>query len=261
MPRVLLTLEYDGTDFVGWQRQPNGRSVQAVLEEGLEKLLGVPTPVRAAARTDAGVHALGQKVAFDSPRALPMKAYAVGLTNILPEDVGVVRAEEVADGYDPRRDSAGKRYRYLISNLGHPSPLRRRTHWELFQPLDLPAMERAARALVGRHDYSAFRAANCQAAHAVRELTRVEWTRGGEGELVLWVEGTAFLKQMVRAIVGTLVEVGRAREPAEWVARVLASKDRTQAGQTAPPQGLTLMEVFLGRGAAERPAPEEPDEE
>src|SRR4051812_23875551 len=130
MARIKLTLEYDGTDFVGWQRQPNGRSVQATLEEGLSKLLGEPTFARAAARTDAGVHALGQVVVFDTSRALPLKAYAVGLSNMLPEDLAVVGAEEVAPTFDPRRAASGKRYRYLISNrLGH-SPVRRRTHWQ-----------------------------------------------------------------------------------------------------------------------------------
>ncbi len=247
MSRVKLTLEYDGTDFVGWQRQPNGRSVQQTLEEGLAALLGVPTPARAAARTDAGVHALGQVVTFDTDRALPMRAYTVGLSNLLPEDLSVVAAEEVAPTFDPRRASSGKRYRYRLSNLPFHSPVRRRTHWQLFAPLDVDAMVRAAPVLLGRHDFSAFRAANCQAPHAIRELRRVEWTQGERRELVLWVEGTAFLKQMVRNIVGTLVEVGRGRQPPEWVAQVLASKDRTLAGQTAPAQGLTLMEVFLGR--------------
>jgi tRNA pseudouridine38-40 synthase len=193
-------------------------------------------------------------------RALPMKAYEVGLTNILPEDLSVVSAQEVPEGFDPRKASSGKRYRYLISNRRCHSPMRRRTHWELYAPLALPEMEQAARALVGRHDFSAFRAANCQAAHPVRELHRVEWARGEAQELILWVEGTAFLKQMVRAIVGTLVSVGRGKRPPQWVAQVLASKDRTLAGQTAPAQGLTLMEVFLDRGPVAAP-PEEPDEE
>src|SRR3954470_3538783 len=174
MPRVKLVLEYDGTELVGWQVQPNGRSVQAVVEGALAELLGEPVRVAAAGRTDSGVHALGQVVAFSTPRALPMKAYALGLNGHLPPDVAVVSAEEVPEGFDPRRWSLGKRYRYLISNRRGRSPLRRRTHWEVFAALDVEAMRAGARALVGRHDFSAFRAADCEAPHAVREVRALE---------------------------------------------------------------------------------------
>jgi len=247
MPRVKLTLEYDGTEFVGWQVQPNGRSVQAVVEGALAQLLGEPVRVAVAGRTDSGVHALGQVAAFSAPRALPLKAYAMGLNGHLPPDVAVVAAEEVPDGFDPRRWSLGKRYRYLISNRRGRSPLRRRTHWELFAPLDAEAMRAGARALVGRHDFSAFRAADCQAPHAVREVRALEVAAEGD-VLLVEVEGTAFLKHMVRNLVGSLVEVGKGRQPAGWVAEVLASKDRTLAGPTAPAHGLCLVEVKMGGG-------------
>ncbi|MGQ0507435.1 MAG: tRNA pseudouridine(38-40) synthase TruA [Myxococcaceae bacterium] len=245
MPRIKLTLEYDGTDFVGWQIQPNGRSVQQTLEDSLSRLLDTPITVRGAARTDSGVHALAQVAVFDTDRTLPLKAYAVGLSNMLPADLAVVRAEEVAPDFDPRRLSSGKRYRYLISNLTYAAPTRRRTHWQIFQPLDYDAMVRAAPVLLGRHDFSAFRAADCQAKHAVRELRRVEWERGESGELVLWVEGTAFLKHMVRNLAGSLVAMGRGKQRVEWLREVLATKDRTLAGMTAPAHGLTLMDVFF----------------
>jgi len=247
MPRVKLTLEYDGTEFVGWQVQPNGRSVQAVVEVALAQLLGEPVRVAAAGRTDSGVHALGQVAAFSAPRALPLKAYAMGLNGHLPPDVAVVAAEEAPDGFDPRRWSLGKRYRYLISNRRGRSPLRRRTHWELFAPLDAEAMRAGARALVGRHDFSAFRAADCEAPHAVREVRALEIAAEGD-VLRVEVEGTAFLKHMVRNLVGSLVEVGKGRQPAGWVAEVLASKDRTLAGPTAPAHGLCLVEVRMGGG-------------
>ncbi len=242
MPRLKLTLEYEGTAYVGWQRQLNGPSVQEVVERALGELLSTPVSTEAASRTDAGVHALGQVVAFMAPRTLPLTAYLRGLSALLPEDVSVVGAAEVAEDFDPRRDSLGKRYRYRISNRSVRSPLRRRTHWELFAPLDVAAMEEAARPLLGTHDFSAFRAANCEAPttqRTLRELALVSSLDVVQFE----VEGTAFLKHMVRNMVGTLVEVGRGRRPVSWVAEVLASRDRTQAGPTAPPQGLLLVEV------------------
>jgi tRNA pseudouridine38-40 synthase len=241
--RIKLTLEYDGTDYVGWQVQPNGVSVQAVVERALGKLLGVPSPVQCAGRTDAGVHALGQVVAFDAAQALPLKAYLRGLSSLLPEDVAVVAAEEVPATFDPRRDARGKRYRYRVFNRPVRSPLRRRTHWELFAPLDVLAMRAAALHLLGRHDYSAFRASDCMAAHAVRTLWRLDVEAAGD-ELAFVVEGTAFLKHMVRNLVGTLVEVGKGKHPPGWVAGVLASRDRTRAGPTAPAHGLVMEEVF-----------------
>jgi tRNA pseudouridine38-40 synthase len=242
MARLKLTLEYDGTEYVGWQRQLNGTSVQEVLEQALGELFGAPVATEAAGRTDAGVHALGQVVAFEAPRTLPASAYLRGLSALLPEDISVVAAQEVPADFDPRRGSSGKRYRYLISNRPVRSPLRRRTHWQLFSPLDVQSMQKAAPVLLGTHDFSAFRAANCEALTALRtlrELTIVSFQDVVQFEL----EGTAFLKHMVRNIVGTLVEVGRGRQSVSWVTEVLASRDRTRAGPTAPAQGLVLVEV------------------
>jgi tRNA pseudouridine38-40 synthase len=252
MPRVKLLLEYDGSRYVGWQVQPNGRSIQAELQEALGKLLGAPVEVAAAGRTDSGVHATGQVVCFDTERTLPLKAYWRGLNSLLPEDIAVVRAEEVAADFDPRRWSRGKRYRYRVSNRPSRSPLRRHTHWEVFAPLQVEAMARAARHLLGRHDFSSFRASDCQAAHAVRELRRLD-VEGASGDAVSFVvEGTAFLKHMVRNLVGTLVEVGKGRRPEDWVAEVLASRARTRAGPTAPAHGLVMEEVFYGDGPPPR---------
>lgn len=248
MPRVRLVLEYDGTAYVGWQVQPNGVSVQAKIEEALSVLLGAPTSVLAAGRTDSGVHARGQVIVFDTARQLPMKAYWQGLNSLLPDDIAVVRADVVVDAFDPRRWSRGKRYRYLLSNLPSRHPLRRLTHWELFQPLDVEAMRAAAPCLVGRHDFSAFRASNCQASHPIREIYRVGLEATDERVVTFTFEGSAFLKNMVRNLVGSLVEVGRGRHPPTWLAEVLASKDRTKAGPTAPPHGLSLDEVFYGDG-------------
>ncbi|MFE8600616.1 tRNA pseudouridine(38-40) synthase TruA [Archangium violaceum] len=252
MPRLKLTLEYDGTRYVGWQVQPNGVSIQSQLVQALEKLLGERVDVVVAGRTDSGVHATGQVVCFDTPRALPLKAYWKGLNGLLPEDIAVVRAEEVSPEFDPRRWSHGKRYRYRVSNRPSRSPLRRFTHWEVFTPLDVEALRRGAAHLLGRHDYSAFRAADCQAAHAVREVRRVDIQGTPGDELSVTVEGTAFLKHMVRNLVGTLVEVGKGRRPHTWVAEVLASRERKRAGPTAPAHGLVLEEVFYGDGPPPR---------
>lgn len=262
MPRVKLVLEYDGTNYVGWQLQPNGPSVQGRVQMALGELLGQPIAVMAAGRTDSGVHARGQVIAFDSPRQLPMKAYWMGLNGLLPDDIAVVKAEEVRDDFDPRRWSEGKRYRYLVSNRRTRSPHRRHTHWEIFQPIDLEAMQIAARVLVGKHDFSAFRAADCAAATATRELKKIELGGLPGDELHFVFEGTAFLRHMVRNLVGTLMEVGRKRQPTEWVRQVLASRDRNRAGPTAPPQGLCLEEVFYGAGPREaKPGAQEHDDD
>ena len=260
MPSLKLTLEYDGTRYGGWQVQPNGPSTQAELMKALAQLLGQPVDVVAAGRTDAGVHAEGQVVCFDTERTLPLKAYWMGLNGILPEDIAVVRAEEVVAEFDPRRWSQGKRYHYRISNRPTRSPLRRHTHWEIFAPLDVEAMRAAAVHLLGRHDYSAFRASNCQAKHAVREVRRVDVTGTSRDAVSIVVEGTAFLKHMVRNFAGTLVQVGNGRQPPAWVAEVLASRDRKRAGPTAPPQGLVLEEVFYGDGPPPRSAETGADE-
>lgn len=248
MPRVKLVLEYDGTNYVGWQIQPNGPSVQGRVQKALAELFGESVPVMAAGRTDSGVHARGQVVAFDAPRVLPMKAYWMGLNGLLPDDIAVVKAEEVRPDFDPRRWSEGKRYRYLVSNRRTRAPLRRFTHWEVFQPLSIDAMQTASRSLLGKHDFTSFRGAECQAATAVRELRKVEVSGTVGDEIAFVFEGTAFLRHMVRNLVGTLMEVGRQRQQAPWVAEVLAARDRTRAGPTAPPQGLSLEEVFYGAG-------------
>lgn len=250
MSRVKLTVEYDGTNYVGWQIQPNGPSIQAEIQQALAKLLGqaAPVPVLVSGRTDSGVHALGQVVSFDHASALPMKAFVKGLNSLLPDDIAVVSAEDVPAEFDPRRWSQGKRYRYRICNRPVRSPLKRRVVWEVFQPLDVDAMRAAGALLVGRHDFSAFRAADCQAATAVREIFALEIEGASGGDLSISVHGSAFLKHMVRNIVGSLVEVGRGRHTVDWLAQTLAGRDRTKSGQTAPPQGLSLEAVFYGDG-------------
>jgi tRNA pseudouridine38-40 synthase len=246
MPVVKLVLEYDGSRYVGWQAQPNGRAVQAEVEAALETLHKAPRRVTAAGRTDAGVHALGQVCSFAEPAPLPLDAYVKGMNALLPPDVAVRAASLEPDGFDARRSASGKRYRYRIENGPTRAPLTRLVAWQVFRPLDVGAMRAAAAPLLGRHDFAAFQAADCASDHAVREVRRldVEGEAGGRVEMV--VEATAFVKHMVRNLVGTLVEVGLGRRDPASMAVLLASGDRTRAGPTAPPQGLCLEEVFYG---------------
>jgi len=244
VPVVKLVLEYDGTRYVGWQVQPNGPSIQAEVERALATLRKAPLRITGAGRTDAGVHALGQVASFPEERPLPLSAYLKGMNALLPEDVAVRAATLEPDGFDARRDALGKRYRYRIQNLETRSPLGRRTAWQVFRPLDVEAMRAAARPLLGRHDFAAFQAADCEAHHAVRDLSRLEVLGQTRGEIQVVAEATAFVKHMVRNLVGTLVAVGLGSEPPEWVAEVLAGRDRARAGATAPAHGLCLEEVF-----------------
>jgi tRNA pseudouridine38-40 synthase len=239
---IKLILEYDGTGLCGWQRQDNGPSVQGHLEAALAALLQQPVPVVGASRTDAGVHALGQVASFSAECRIPLHGIRRGLNSLLPDSIAVVAAEEVPDDFHPRFSACGKEYRYTLLNRPERSPLWRRRTWHRARPLDLAAMQAAAAALLGEHDFSAFRAAGCTARHARRCITAVEVT--AEPPLChVTVRGNAFLRNMVRIIAGTLVEVGEGRRPRESVAAALRSGRREDAGQTAPPHGLALVRV------------------
>jgi tRNA pseudouridine38-40 synthase len=249
-----LTLEYDGAPFVGWQVQPNGPSVQGAVQDAVEKLCGAKVRVTGAGRTDAGVHARGQVASLDPPRQLPLSAWTAGLNGHLPAEIACVRAEEAPPGFDARRWARGKRYVYTLIRSPVRSPLWRGRAWEIHRPLDVAAMEAALAHLRGVHDFSALRAADCPARTTVREVRelclRVEALR--EGEMIeLRIEATAFLKHMVRNLVGTLVEVGHGKRSPESVHDLLESRDRTRAGPTAPPHGLVLDQVFYLPGNAD----------
>lgn len=251
---IKLTLEYDGTDYVGWQVQPNGLSVQAVVETSLAKLLGESVRVTGAGRTDAGVHAHGQVASLRTARRLPLKAFVAGLNGLLPGDIAVVRAEECDPGFDARKSARGKIYRYRIANRPTRSPLLRRQAWELFAPLHVEAMRRAAPSLLGRHDFSAFCAADGAAKNPVREVRRLDVAEDGE-LIVVEVEADALLRHMVRTLVGTLVEVGLGKRAPGSVAGLLSSRDRALAGPTAPAQGLCLWSVRYPDGHAREAFP------
>lgn len=242
MRNIRLTLEYDGTAYAGWQVQDNAPTVQGVLEEALGRLLKEPLRVIASGRTDAGVHALGQVANFRTGARVPLKGFVHGLNALLPRDVAVRVAADVPAEFDSRRSAVDKTYRYFLYRSPTPSAFGRRTSWQLPRPLDLAAMRAGASKLVGIRDFSAFRSAGCDAPHAVREIHELTLVERGE-YLEVAVRGNAFLRNMVRIIVGTLVEVGGGRRAPESVAELLSEGDRTRAGATAPPQGLFLAEV------------------
>ncbi|HMY56864.1 MAG TPA: tRNA pseudouridine(38-40) synthase TruA [Pseudomonadota bacterium] len=249
MPTYRLHICYDGTDFCGWQRQLNGPSVQAALEEALGKVLKEPVICRAAGRTDSGVHALGQVVSIRLPREIPEKALVYGTNNHLPDSVAVVSAQLVDDSFDARHSSSGKLYRYQIWNGNIRSPLHCRNHWHVGFPLDLEKMRAAAEVLVGRHDFRAFRAADCERETTVRTMKRIDVLVPPHDPAAIYieVEGTAFLKNMVRILSGTIVAAGRGLRSTEEIATLLKTGDRTRAGQTAPACGLLLVRVDYGK--------------
>lgn len=249
MPTWKLTLEYDGASYCGWQVQANGVTVQQTLETALASLHnGEAVKTIASGRTDAGVHARGQVVSITPSMSLPLAAYERGLNTLLPPTIAVVHAQPAPEGFDARRWSHGKRYVYRVLNGKRRSPLRADHTWLVFQSLDLQAMRQAAGALLGEHDFSAFRASDCQAKTTVRKLRRLDLEQVGD-ELVFSVEATAFLKHMVRNLVGTLVEIGMGKRAADSMPALLVSRDRTKAGRTAPAQGLCLDEVFYDLAA------------
>jgi tRNA pseudouridine38-40 synthase len=243
MKTIFLTVEYDGTDFVGWQIQPNGRSVQEVLETVLARVLGSPVRIHSAGRTDAGVHARGMTAHFETAADLPLAAYREGVNRLLPPDVAVREAAEAPEGFHARFDARGKWYRYAIYLAPVRSPLLGRRAWHLRASLDLAAMDRAAQDFVGRHDFAAFRSAGCDARTTDREVYSVQMENQGE-LLLIDVRGSGFLRNMVRVMVGTLVEIGMGRRPHTDVAYLLCQGCRQKAGRTAPAQGLCLMEVW-----------------
>jgi tRNA pseudouridine38-40 synthase len=243
-----LTLTYDGTRFVGWQRQAEGESIQALLEDALARFEGAPVVVHGAGRTDAGVHALGQVASASVTCRHDAATLTRGLNARLPGDVRVLRVEEAAADFHARFGARSKTYRYVIRNAALVSPFERSYVWHLPERLDLEAMKAAAAALVGRHDFAAFQSAGSGVTETVRTMTRSEFLsdvagRDTDPPLAYEIEGDGFLRHMVRAVVGTLVEVGRGRRPPGSIEALLAGKSRADAGATAPAQGLFLVRV------------------
>lgn len=242
MPRIALGIEYDGTDFAGWQSQANARSVQSELERAVGSVANEPVVVHAAGRTDAGVHATGQVAHFETGAQRSTDQWLLGVNSNLPDDVAVRWVREVSATFDARRSARWRRYVYLIQQGPVKGALSRRHTWWVQGPLDVAAMRVAAAAWIGEHDFSAFRAAGCQSRTPMRRLYEVRIA--GHGELTaLEFRANAFLYHMVRNLVGTLTQIGLHRQPVSWAQALLAAGDRTAAGATAPARGLTLTAV------------------
>jgi len=243
MRTILLVIEYDGTAYAGWQVQTNGLTVQEVVEKALAEILGHAVRIYGAGRTDAGVHARGMAAHFRTEASLPLKAFREGVNSMLPQDIVVRQAREVPADFHARFSARGKWYRYTIYQNDVRSPLAVRSAWYLRGSLDLDLMRAAAKYLVGEHDFSAFRSSGCVAKTTVREIFNIDISSDNEF-IHIDVKGSGFLKNMVRMIVGTLVDVGRRRRPVEDVAILVAGTDEMVCGQTAPAHGLCLQEVW-----------------
>lgn len=245
--RFKLTLEYDGAAFFGWQRNHHGMTVQQALEEAIARMCGqktgVPVPLTVCGRTDSGVHALGQVAHGDFPQRFDARTILRAVNAlVLPWPVAVVQAEAVRDDFHARFSCRGRSYRYRISTRAAQPVLERGRVWHLRKRLDVDAMQAAAAYLIGKHDFTSFRAVYCQAAHPVRDVERITVKAVPEAEEIhLEISAQAFLHHMVRNITGSLVKVGMGIEPPEWVGEVLAARDRRLAGQTAPSQGLYFV--------------------
>jgi tRNA pseudouridine38-40 synthase len=246
-----LVVAYDGTAYSGWQVQPGRATVQGRLLDAARALLGEDVRVTGASRTDAGVHALRQTVSVRTARDLPAGVIARALNATLPRDVRVLECAGADAGFDARRAAIGKRYAYLIENGPEPTPFLLRYAWHVPFALDVDRMRRAVAALLGAHDFSAFCASAGRHHEPTCAMRALHVVRRRRDRLVVLVSADRFLHHMVRNLVGSAVEVGRGARPPEWLAEVLASRDRRRAGPTAPAHGLTLVRVMYGRGAGD----------
>ncbi len=248
MPRIALGVEYDGTDFCGWQRQKSGvRTVQEELERGLASVANEPVRVHCAGRTDTGVHGVGQVVHIDTTAERSPRSWILGTNCNLPPDLNLTWAKEVDARFHARFSATRRTYRYLILNRTSRSSLHRNRAVWIHRPLDAEKMHAAAQRLTGTHDFSSFRALGCQARSPVRTLSRLDVSRRGD-RVVIDVEAPSFLHHMVRNLAGVLMAVGRGDRPVAWAQEVLERRDRTKGGVTAPPEGLYLMRVGYPAG-------------
>jgi len=242
MVRIALGVEYDGAAFAGWQSQPQGNTVQDVLEQALAAIGGQPLRVVCAGRTDAGVHALGQVVHFDTDARRPESAWVRGVNAHLPPTVAVCWSREVDAEFHARFAARSRSYRYVLLNRSvRPALLHGRVGW-YHHPLNVAAMRSAAACLIGEHDFSAFRAAECQAKTPVKHLYRADIERQGDN-IIFDFQANAFLHHMIRNLVGSLVYIGRGKHPPQWLAELLAARDRKRAAPTFDPAGLYFAGV------------------
>ncbi len=250
-----LTIAYDGTDYAGWQTQSGHHTLQETFEKTLAQIVGQHTHACASGRTDAGVHALGQVISFDTETSFSAETFKRALNAHLPRDIVVIEAEEAPPGFHARRDAKRKRYRYILHDSRVRNVLRLRYAYHIYRRLDVAAMQRAAAVLIGTHDFASFESAGSRRTSTVRTIYELSIRRGAVGNeekkeypsesdlIEIEIEADGFLYNMVRTIVGTLIEVGQGRVGEQWVAQVLAARDRRQAGQKVPSQGLFLVSV------------------
>ena len=237
-----LTIAYDGTDYHGWQVQPNGMTIQEQLETAALRFSGVHNPITGSGRTDAGVHAWGQVASWSYIGELPEERIQAAFNGLLPSDISVRRVEAAASTFHARKSARTKTYLYIIDNAPVANPILRRYSWHIRQPLNLGALRQAADLLVGRHDFLSFKAADGETATSRRTILQIRWLKRGP-YLLFFVKGDGFLKNMVRIIVGTLVDIGRNKYPPQKMHSIIAARNRAAAGITAPAHGLTLRSV------------------
>ena len=257
---ILLTIEYDGTCFYGWQRQPHARTVQGELEKVLSKVCGIPVKINGTSRTDAGVHALGQQASFKGTFGIPTDRLKMAVNNMLSggkqsrekcSDVRIKDVKEMPEDFHARFDSKGKKYRYLISCADEPDIFRRNYCYQVKEELDTEAMKKAAGYIAGTHDFACFQSAGGNVRETtVRTVYSLDIKEDGK-DISIEIAGDGFLYNMVRIITGTLVEVGKGRKKPEELKDIIESRDRTKAGHTAPAEGLYLVEVYYDEKESE----------
>lgn len=242
--RIRFLVSYDGTEFSGWQRQNNATSVQGVLEEAVQKLIGEPVVIQGASRTDSGVHATGQVAHFDMNRHPDSVNFTYGIRQFLPPTIVVKEAYHAPNDFHAIASSLKKTYHYKVLNRDVPSALRFRYSYWRRNPLDLDYLNEASQFLVGKQDFKAFQSSGTEVQSTIREIYSAEWGRQNEDTIEFTITGNGFLKQMVRNIVGTVLELHQAKESPNRVKEILETLDRRKAGPTAPPQGLYLNRVY-----------------
>ena len=243
MPNIKLTIQYEGTRYIGWQKQQEGNSVQGQIEKAIKEITGEKVNLIASGRTDSGVHAIGQVANFLTDSLIPPDRFKFALNSKLPEDISIVESGKVADDFHARYDAIGKRYRYLIYNNPIRNPLYRRFAYHVPYSLDHDKMNKALKCFIGTHDFASFMASNSSIDNTIRTINVGSLCKKDD-LLVFTIEGNGFLYNMIRIMVGTMVEVGRGRLEVYHIPNILKSKDRRMAGPTAPPQGLYLEKVY-----------------
>ena len=242
MRRIKLIVAYDGTEYSGWQIQPEAPTIEMYLDKAIHELTGENVHVTGASRTDAGVHAYGNVAVFDTESTIPGDRFTFALNRFLPDSIVIQDSWEVAGDFHPRHCNTRKTYEYRILNTAVPLPQKRNFTWHVTGSIDIDKMREAAAYIVGEHDFKSFCCVRTQAESTVRTLYSLEVLQEGS-EIIIRIKGNGFLYNMVRIITGTLIQVGKGRFKPEYVKQMLEAKDRTVAGQTAPPQGLTLVGI------------------